>query len=216
MYKKKSEKLGSTEIWTRIAGFRVLSANHYTIEPPDSQLTNFTPLETIHLVLDLGLIHSFIHLYLFEISISWWLQFIDPNRSFIVEELRLGNKESIWDQYFDHIKQSTSYSSLFCNLYSKVTNCNTMVTIIPPPLATAISSLPSSNSTLHVLLIFINILILYNQSMTRFSIIPSLSSLSLPKTSICITTHSQIAFLSSHTQSPSPQLLLEKTETLSF
>ena len=24
---------GSTEIWTRIAGFRVLSANHYTIEP---------------------------------------------------------------------------------------------------------------------------------------------------------------------------------------
>ena len=26
-------KLGSTETWTRIAGFRVLSANHYTIEP---------------------------------------------------------------------------------------------------------------------------------------------------------------------------------------
>ena len=26
---------GSTEIWTRIAGFRVLSANHYTIEPED-------------------------------------------------------------------------------------------------------------------------------------------------------------------------------------
>ena len=25
--------LGSTEIWTRIAGFRVLSANHYTMEP---------------------------------------------------------------------------------------------------------------------------------------------------------------------------------------
>ena len=24
---------GSTEIWTRIAGFRVQSANHYTIEP---------------------------------------------------------------------------------------------------------------------------------------------------------------------------------------
>ena len=24
---------GSTEIWTRIAGFRVLSANHYTMEP---------------------------------------------------------------------------------------------------------------------------------------------------------------------------------------
>ena len=27
------EKLGSTEIWTRIAGFKVQSANHYTIEP---------------------------------------------------------------------------------------------------------------------------------------------------------------------------------------
>ena len=26
-------KLGSTEIWTRIAGFKVQSANHYTIEP---------------------------------------------------------------------------------------------------------------------------------------------------------------------------------------
>ena len=24
---------GSTEIWTRIAGFRVQSANHYTMEP---------------------------------------------------------------------------------------------------------------------------------------------------------------------------------------
>ena len=24
---------GSTEIWTRIAGFKVQSANHYTIEP---------------------------------------------------------------------------------------------------------------------------------------------------------------------------------------
>ena len=27
-------KQGSAEIWTRIAGFRVLSANHYTTEPP--------------------------------------------------------------------------------------------------------------------------------------------------------------------------------------
>ena len=27
------KKLGSTEIWTRIAGFKVQSANHYTIEP---------------------------------------------------------------------------------------------------------------------------------------------------------------------------------------
>ena len=34
-WKKKNiiKKLGSTEIWTRIAGFRVQSANHYTIEP---------------------------------------------------------------------------------------------------------------------------------------------------------------------------------------
>ena len=30
---RKSGKSGSTEIWTRIAGFRVQSANHYTIEP---------------------------------------------------------------------------------------------------------------------------------------------------------------------------------------
>ena len=30
---KKNKNSGSTEIWTRIAGFRVLSANHYTIEP---------------------------------------------------------------------------------------------------------------------------------------------------------------------------------------
>ena len=28
----KKEKAGSTEIWTRIAGFRVQSANQYTIE----------------------------------------------------------------------------------------------------------------------------------------------------------------------------------------
>ena len=35
--KKKQESfLGSTEIWTRIAGFRVLSANHYTMEPQTS------------------------------------------------------------------------------------------------------------------------------------------------------------------------------------
>ena len=32
---------GSTEIWTRIAGFRVLSANHYTIEPRVAHLTDF-------------------------------------------------------------------------------------------------------------------------------------------------------------------------------
>ena len=32
--KKNMKKiLGSTEIWTRIAGFKVQSANHYTIEP---------------------------------------------------------------------------------------------------------------------------------------------------------------------------------------
>ena len=30
---KSKRFLGSTEIWTRIAGFRVLSANHYTIQP---------------------------------------------------------------------------------------------------------------------------------------------------------------------------------------
>ena len=28
-----AKTLGSTEIWTRIAGFKVQSANHYTIEP---------------------------------------------------------------------------------------------------------------------------------------------------------------------------------------
>ena len=33
--RKKNEKVGSAEIWTRIAGFRVLSANHYTTEPPE-------------------------------------------------------------------------------------------------------------------------------------------------------------------------------------
>ena len=30
---KRVKKIGSTEIWTRIAGFKVQSANHYTIEP---------------------------------------------------------------------------------------------------------------------------------------------------------------------------------------
>ena len=30
---KKHKNLGSTEIWTRIAGFKVQSANHYTMEP---------------------------------------------------------------------------------------------------------------------------------------------------------------------------------------
>ena len=32
---KSDKKEGSTEIWTRIAGFKVQSANHYTIEPDD-------------------------------------------------------------------------------------------------------------------------------------------------------------------------------------
>ena len=32
---------GSTEIWTRIAGFRVLSANHYTIEPRTCRLCHW-------------------------------------------------------------------------------------------------------------------------------------------------------------------------------
>ena len=36
MKERKKNISGSTEIWTRIAGFRVLSANHYTIEPSDS------------------------------------------------------------------------------------------------------------------------------------------------------------------------------------
>ena len=35
----KKDSLGSTEIWTRIAGFRVLSANHYTIEPQIYRVT---------------------------------------------------------------------------------------------------------------------------------------------------------------------------------
>ena len=43
--RKKTEAMfwkysGSTEIWTRIAGFRVLSANHYTIEPQMTSQTN--------------------------------------------------------------------------------------------------------------------------------------------------------------------------------
>ena len=32
-WKKCKRFSGSTEIWTRIAGFKVQSANHYTIEP---------------------------------------------------------------------------------------------------------------------------------------------------------------------------------------
>ena len=32
---------GSTETWTRIAGFRVLSANHYTIEPQTPQMEKY-------------------------------------------------------------------------------------------------------------------------------------------------------------------------------
>ena len=32
-YLKKQKELGSSEIRTRVAGFKVLSANHYTIEP---------------------------------------------------------------------------------------------------------------------------------------------------------------------------------------
>ena len=34
-------RLGSTEIWTRIAGFKVQSANHYTIEPYDYGMSIF-------------------------------------------------------------------------------------------------------------------------------------------------------------------------------
>ena len=32
------KKIGSTEIWTRIAGFKVQSANHYTIEPGPTRM----------------------------------------------------------------------------------------------------------------------------------------------------------------------------------
>ena len=32
------KKVGSTEIWTRIAGFKVQSANHYTIEPGPTRM----------------------------------------------------------------------------------------------------------------------------------------------------------------------------------
>ena len=39
---------GSTEIWTRIAGFRVLSANHYTIEPNIEQVTQEVELIYIY------------------------------------------------------------------------------------------------------------------------------------------------------------------------
>ncbi len=42
---KQNTYLGSTEIWTRIAGFRVLSANHYTMEPcgeDEGQLSPYT------------------------------------------------------------------------------------------------------------------------------------------------------------------------------
>ena len=43
---KKSE-VGSTEIWTRIAGFKVLSANHYTIEPMyERVLINYLSIKT--------------------------------------------------------------------------------------------------------------------------------------------------------------------------
>ena len=33
MKENEKKKWGSTEIWTRIAGFKVQSANHYTMEP---------------------------------------------------------------------------------------------------------------------------------------------------------------------------------------
>ena len=34
-------KVGSTEIWTRIAGFKVQSANHYTMEPYNNSDSEF-------------------------------------------------------------------------------------------------------------------------------------------------------------------------------
>ena len=37
------KKTGSTEIWTRIAGFKVQSANHYTIEPGAATRMGFEP-----------------------------------------------------------------------------------------------------------------------------------------------------------------------------
>ena len=41
--------LGSTEIWTRIAGFRVLSANHYTMEP---NFINFLNLHRVNISIE--------------------------------------------------------------------------------------------------------------------------------------------------------------------
>ena len=39
------KKEGSTETRTRILGFRVPGANHYTIEPAREELAQFTVLE---------------------------------------------------------------------------------------------------------------------------------------------------------------------------
>ena len=47
---KTKQKSGSTEIWTRIAGFRVLSANRYTIEPCFPPKGMFYILEIVQLI----------------------------------------------------------------------------------------------------------------------------------------------------------------------
>ena len=41
-WKNENKKEGPTEIWTRIAGFRVQSANHYTMGPLYTEIVNKT------------------------------------------------------------------------------------------------------------------------------------------------------------------------------
>ena len=51
---KSSTKRGPTGIWTRIAGFRVQSANHYTIRPTQTYLPpNTTKLKSKHQLRDI-------------------------------------------------------------------------------------------------------------------------------------------------------------------
>ena len=59
---------GPTEIWTRIAGFRVQSANHYTMEP-----LLLKSWYTVHLI---SLCALFFFFSLFPLRYSWLIMFV--------------------------------------------------------------------------------------------------------------------------------------------
>ena len=80
------KNLGSTETRTRIAGFRVLSANHYTIEPPEghcsaSVLASLSTENVLHIERPMQLHgHTIISLLSLATAAKHWIHTYNSTR----------------------------------------------------------------------------------------------------------------------------------------